>query len=199
MVDGKQHNPTNYVGTLGPMPCRPPLPVGSRPGGLLIRFPPISKASDLFQRFHRFEDRPVCLTGQQKVNPICVKVATLGGNSSGCPPVSPRQPRGLICKPPLVNNRKISSKISSIPKCQSFDGAPLLGFSHMVAPVNKNESSKNSLPQGHPLQGYVHQLLGGGDAPPKWDLVCLVCSGKYWRGNKFNLRPLKISLQDTTV
>ena len=57
---------------------------------------------------------------------------------------------GVICKPPLVNHLKISPKIKTVPKCPSFNGAPLLGFSHMVAPINKNESAKHSLPKDHP-------------------------------------------------
>jgi hypothetical protein len=36
----------------------------------------------------------------------------------------------------------------------------------MVAPINKNESAKHSLPKDHPLYGYVQKLLGGEHAPP---------------------------------
>ena len=85
-------------------------------------------------------------------------MGTLGGSSSRCSTMSPGQSRGFICQPPLVNNRQISDKIKNIPKCQNFDGAPLLGFSHMVAPINKAPSPKVPLPANSPNLGNVPKL-----------------------------------------
>ncbi len=41
----------------------------------------------------------------------------------------------------------------------------------MMTPINKNESSKNLLPQSKPLQGHVQKLLGGGNAPQMGPLL----------------------------
>ena len=68
---------------------------------------------------------------------------------------------------PLVSHRKVPHQTSSVPPGPRFNGAPLLGFSHMVAPINKNESATHSLFQNNAFQGHVHQLLGGGNATPK--------------------------------
>ena len=70
-----------------------------------------------------------------------------------------------------------------MPDCKSFDGRPLLGFKQLVAPINKNESTKNTLFENSPILGNVHQLLGGSNAPPSVapplpDLLRQVLEGK---------------------
>jgi hypothetical protein len=92
----------------------------------------------------------------------------------------------LYAYPPWSVIDKFLTRLKIFPKCQNFDGALLLGFSHMVVPINKNESSKKPWPQGQPLQGHVQNLLGGRNPPKKcWgDLLCIICSGKFWRGRQ---------------
>ena len=133
-------------------------------------------------------------------------MATLAVSSSGCPAGSTRQPgEGVFLQPPLVRHRKIFTQAQGVPLPPIFDGSPLLGFSHMVAPTNKNESPQVKNTENTPLQRFILQLLGGGHAPPRWDLVCILCSGKFWRGEKFRLPPSQtFSLKppaslDTTV
>ncbi len=69
----------------------------------------------------------------------------------------------------------------------------------MVPPINKNESPKSALPEEHPLQGYVQKLLGEEMPPPKWDLICLICSGRFYKGNKFKIQLLRISFPKIKV
>ena len=69
-------------------------------------------------------------------------------------------------KPALVLASKVPSPSQNVPKGPCFGGVPLLGFSHLVAPVNKNESSKQPLSENHPLHGYVQELQRSGHAPP---------------------------------
>ena len=179
------------------MLSRPHLKVGTGQGRLYLRPQSVQRPSKIFQDTHNIVDRLVCFPRQQTIEQVCLPVAPLASLRGGCSTMSSGQYGRFICKPPLVNNLKISPKIKTIPKCLNFNGAPLLGFSHLVAPINKYESAKHSLPKDHPLYGYVQKLLGGEHAPPpRWDLICLICSGRFWRGNKFKLRPLKISSQD---
>jgi hypothetical protein len=140
-------------------------------------------AKAAFQRFHKFGNRFICLPRQQKASKICGKVVPLGSFRGGCIAMSIGQHGGTLCKPPLVNHSAISPTIENVSPDQSFDGHPLLGFSHMVAPINKDESARDPLPENHPLQGYVHQLQGGTNATPQvaptlHDLLRQILEGK---------------------
>ena len=92
---------------------------------------------------------------------------------------------------PLVRNSKVFGPASVIPPSPSFDGSPLLGFCHMVAPINKVEGTKGALSQGEPLPGDVHQLLGGENAPPSVapalpDLLRQILEGRQIKASTIN-------------
>ena len=101
-----------------------------------------------------------------KITQICVKMAPLGGHQSKCPGMPIGKHGRFVCQPPMVNNPQISSTSAGFSTSQNFDGRPLLGFSNLVAPINKIENTRGPLPKNHPLQGYVHKLHGGVHAPP---------------------------------
>jgi hypothetical protein len=44
-----------------------------------------------------------------------------------------------------------------------------------------------------PFRGMFTNCAGEEMPPPRWDLCCMMCSGKFWRGNKYRVRPWKIS------
>ena len=108
----------------------------------------------------------------------------MAGSGGGRPSDPPGQVGGgVICQPPLVHHSKIPPKTSGVPPGPCFDGRPLLGFSHMVAPINKNEGTRDPLPQNQPLPGDVLKLLGGKNAtpsvaPPLPDLLRQILEGK---------------------
>jgi hypothetical protein len=67
----------------------------------------------------------------------------------------------------MEHNTKFFTQAEIVPPDPSFDGCPLLGFQHMVAPVNKTEKPPHSLPKNTAIPRDVHQLLGGENAPPQ--------------------------------
>ena len=105
--------------------------------------------------------------GNKKTKGLCFKVATVAIKKGGCPKLSPSRPWGALCKPPLECNRQLDPKITPIPRAPMFDGSPLLGFRHMVAPINKTTSSKNPLPSNCTGVGDVPKLPRGLDASTK--------------------------------
>ena len=74
---------------------------------------------------------------------------------------------GVLLQPTLVHHIKIPAKDQRVPDPPVFDGGALLGFSHMVAPLNKNEGPPLQMSQDTPLQRFIRELLGGRDATPQ--------------------------------
>ena len=137
LVNKSRHYPSSNLGTLRKMLSRPHLKVGTGQGRLYLRPQSVQRPSKIFQDTHNIGDRLVCFPRQQTIEQVCLPVAPLASLRGGCSTMSSGQYGRFICKPPLVNHLKISPKIKTVPKCPSFNGAPLLGFSHMVAPINK--------------------------------------------------------------
>jgi hypothetical protein len=155
------------VGAIGTVPSRPPESVVTGPGGLFIGPPPLRMGAKILRTKYSVKNRLVCLPRQQKIGKVCRSVATLAGSGGGCPPDPAGQiGRRVVCKPPMVSNSKIPTEAAGVPPGPCFDGRPLLGFSHMVAPINKVESTGDPLPKDKPLPGDVYELLGGKNATP---------------------------------
>jgi hypothetical protein len=175
------------------MSGRPLKQVVSGQGGLFSGPPAFHLGAKIFRPPFAVENRFVCLPREQKIKQICGQVAPLASRRGGCPTNSPRQVGGgPLCKPPLVRNSKISPTLEGFSSHQNFDGRPLVGFDLVVAPINKNENPRDPLPKNFAPQGDVFELLGGKMPPPRWPLICLICSGKFWRGEKYKLTPLTI-------
>ena len=166
MAHAKRDYSSSSLGPLSSMFGRSHLQMVTRQGGLCIKSPPLQLHSKFFHPLHKFTNRSLCLPRQHKTPTICQSLATLASKSSKCSSMFTRGDGGFICQPPLVSNNGVSPKAKNVPQCPSFNGTPLLGFCHMVAPINKNESPKSALPEDHPLQGYVQKLLVGRNAPP---------------------------------
>ena len=94
-------------------------------------------------------------------------MATLGGSSSGCPPMSLGQSGGVICQPPMVSDTEVPLSSKTISQRKNSAGGPLLGFECVVAPINKDENSKHPLHKDKSLPRDVQQLLGGKNATPQ--------------------------------
>ena len=154
------------LGALGTVQGRWIKSVGARSGGLFLGPRHVSTNQKVFQQIYSYRNRHVCIPREQKVGKVLQQVAPLAGRCGGRPPVSTGQFGGLVRKPPLVHNQQISPPLETISTHPCFDGRPLLGFSHVVAPINKNESSRDTVCQNSALQGFVHQLLGGKNASP---------------------------------
>jgi hypothetical protein len=71
-------------------------------------------------------------------------------------------PRGAgagLCKPPMECNSPVASQAKGQPPHHLPFHLPLLGWSHVVAPINKNEAERHQVPGASPPGGDVHQLL----------------------------------------
>ncbi len=83
-----------------------------------------------------------------------------------------------------INHLKISSNIKTIPQCPSFNGAP---FWDSVTWWPK--SIKNKVPNTPCLWIiWACSITVGDKMPPRWDLICLIYSSRFWRGNKYKPR-----------
>jgi hypothetical protein len=111
---------------------------------------------------------PLCITWKSKASKVCQQVATLGGTRRGCSSSPTGQVRGpgVLLQPPLEHHQPIFAKTKGIPQPQFFAGSPLLGFSHLVAPINKNEGPQLQNAPDSPLQGTIRELLGRKNASP---------------------------------
>ena len=45
----------------------------------------------------------------------------------------------------------------------------------------------------NPYQGMFQNCWGEDMPPPRWPLLCLICSGKFYKGEKYKIKPLTIS------
>ena len=52
---------------------------------------------------------------------------------------------GVICQPPLVSNSKIPLSVETVSNDKNSDDCTLLGFHCVVAPINKDENSRDPL------------------------------------------------------
>ena len=140
LVPREGSDPSSEVGTLKRNVGRQIVKVGFRQRGL---HPPPkyfqSNSKEIFE-FYNLANRHVCLTGKQEVGRLRFPVAPLAIKKSGCTQLPPPRSRGPLCKPPMVGDCTVDSKTPPIPRGPMFDGSPLLGFRHMVAPINKNAS-----------------------------------------------------------
>ena len=171
------------MGPLSRMLSRPHQQVGERQGRLYFRQKPFRLDQKLFLSTHPSTNGCLCIPRESSTSQFCEPLAPLSGNCSGLSAVRPGGVRKLVCQPPLVHHRKVPVPFEALSPGPSFDGSPLLGFCHMVAPINKNEGPRDSLPEDHPLFGYVHQLSGGVDATPQvgpvlHDLLRKILEGK---------------------
>ena len=167
LVCGEKDKPSSKVGPLQGNVSRQIVKVGFRQRGLKPSPRHFQSGTKEICKPHNFTNRYVCLPGEQKTKGLCFKVATLAIKKGGCPKLSPSRPWGALCKPPLECNRQLDPKITPIPRAPMFDGSPLLGFRHMVAPINKTTSSKNPLPSNCTGVGDVPKLPRELDASTK--------------------------------
>ena len=164
---GEKDQPSSEMGPLQENVSRQIVKVGFRQRGLHPSPRYFQSGPKEICKPYNITNRYVCLPGEQKTKGLCFKVATLAIKKGGCPKLSPSRPWGPLCKPPLECNRQLDPKINPIPRAPMFDGSPLLGFRHMVAPINKATSSKKPLPSNCTRVGDVPKLPRGLDASTK--------------------------------
>ena len=84
---------------------------------------------------------------------------------------------GSLCKSPLEHLKSESAPPQAIHRPTSFDGCPwsdsAVSWLHFyITAIAKN-------PSGSPLLGYVRNCEGE-KKTPRWDLCCMMCSGRHW-------------------
>jgi hypothetical protein len=135
----------------------------------------------------------VCIPRKQKVQKICVKVATLGSKSGGCHELSTSTGRQLLCKPPLEFGGGVARKVEKRKTHKVFTSGTPMGFHLVVAPTSQNAHPKNTSVPNRTKMGTFCKLHGGGDAPPRWPLLCILLSGQFWREGKHQFKPLRLT------
>lgn len=135
-------------------------------------------------------DGHVRLTGEQKIGKICFKGSSLGELQGRRPKVSFGGYKYMLCQPPLENNFALAEEGAGAPRSTMHVDSPLLGFSHMVAPLGKVASTWDQGAGDPPCPGMFWNCLGELMPSPRWHLLCVIISGSAYKGRKSHLDQL---------
>jgi hypothetical protein len=102
----------------------------------------------------------------------------------------------FYCNPSWSIIGQFLPRIKEFPNLLFLMVVPFWASSTWFAPLIKMRVPHQQVSQDTPLQGFIRQLLGGGNATPRWDLICILCSGKYDQGSKFKIPHSKISSEE---
>jgi hypothetical protein len=103
---------------------------------------------------------------------------------------------GLYANPPWSVIQKILSRLRLFPKVKVLMVVPFWDSTAWWPQLIKMKAPGTPCLKVNPYQGMFTNCWGEAMPPPRWPLLCLICSGKFWRGNKYKIKPLTISCQD---
>jgi hypothetical protein len=105
----------------------------------------------------------------------------------------------LYANPPWSVISKLLPRLRQFPSAKVLMVLPYWDSATWWPQLIKMKVPKTPCLRVTPYRGMFKNCWGEVMPPPKWDLLCIICSGKFWRGDKFKLQPLKISLQNITA
>ena len=136
-------------------------------------------------------DGHVCKSRECKTRFILHKVAPLPSPFGGCSPVSSWNLERRVCQPTLVSHFPMAAQVEGDPTGGVPPSSSLLGFCHMVAPVNKVVQARSKVSPisiSPPQNGMFANCWGECLPKPKWLLTCLIVSGSFWNNNRCKLK-----------
>ena len=99
----------------------------------------------------------VCIPCKFQAPKICNEVATPPSFQGGLSEMHLARFRGNLCKYPLDNNSTLVAPFKREPPPEMSSDLPLLGFNHVVAPINKASGSQSTLFSGPTISGDVYE------------------------------------------
>ena len=192
LVSRKENLSSGQLGTHPGAESRHAHKGGARSGGLHPQPRSVSKGAGLLQERHQACGGHVLHPQQQKIPKVLLQVSTPRGNVGECIANQSGGTPPSLCKSTLEHHSTVGQSSHAAPCPEMSDGGALLGFNIMVAPINVHPAARNKGVAHSAQVGLVHKLLGGGNAPPKWNLACMVVSGSCYRSNKFKMKASRL-------
>ena len=106
---------------------------------------------------------------------------------------------GLYANPPWNVIQKFLGRLRLFPQTQVLMVVPFWDSASWWPQLIKMKTPKTPCLKIHPYPGMFTNCWGDKMPPPRWHLLCLVCSGKFWRGNKYKIKPLTIFWPKTSL
>ena len=199
MVNGKKHNFTSKLGAFKRLFGRSNLQVGDGQGGLHTGPPFVSPCKGIFQKLYTSENRSLCLTRKQKMDQFVSRWPhweAVAVDALQCPLDNLGD---LYANPPWSVIEKFLPRLKQFPNAKVLMVLPYWDSATWWPQLIKMKIPKTPCLRVTPYRGMFKNCWGEEMPPPRWDLLCIICSGKFWRGDKFKIQPLKISLKNTQV
>ena len=99
---------------------------------------------------------------------------------------------GLYANPPWNVIEHFLVHLQKFPQVQVLMVVPYWASAIWWPQLTKLRVPKTPCLQINPHQGMFSNCWGEKMPPTRWPLICLICSGKFWKGKKFKLGPLTI-------
>jgi hypothetical protein len=97
---------------------------------------------------------------------------------------------GLYANPPWSIIDKFLGRLRLYPNTQVLMVVPFWASAPWWPQLIKLRAPHSPVLKIDPYGGMFTNCWGEKMPPPRWPLLCLICSGKFWRGSKFKLPPL---------
>jgi hypothetical protein len=193
LVLKERHHHYSQAYTLGRRQGRQPVKAG-RSWGLYSKFKTVSVFKNKTWFGKKGNLGHVCLGRKQEISQVCHQVSPLASQQSRRFNMLSRGDFPMLCQSPLENHPSLASQAVEATKDGLLVNSTLLGFSHVVAPFGKNAGPKDKGIFNRPFSGYVQKLLRGRDAPPpRWHLLSVILSGRYYKEGKFRLKVSRLT------
>ena len=101
-----------------------------------------------------------CVPWQSTVTTVRGTVAPFSGSGSQRSSLPVGTVHRGVCQPTLDHAAPVVASLARAPPSQVSSGLPILGFRHMVAPINAPRGSSVSMSESDTIPGNVHQLHG---------------------------------------
>ena len=160
MVPGKPDSVTGDMGSVRGYAGRCPQPLVLRQGGLHPKQKPFQLGVSSVRSLGTTDHRHVCLPRKCTAQKICHQMAASSGPVGRCPSVPLGGGYRNIRKPPMDCNSALAAQIAGKPASEMSTDLPLLGFCHMVAPINQTAHAQNTSFSGTSFSGNVSKLPG---------------------------------------
>ena len=106
---------------------------------------------------------------------------------------------GLYANPPWSVIQKFLARLNLYPQAQVLMVVPFWASAIWWPQLIKLKVPNTPCFKILPYPGMFTNCWGEKMPPPRWPLLCILCSGKFWKGNKFKIRPLTISWEETLL
>ena len=103
---------------------------------------------------------------------------------------------GLYANPPWSIIQKFLARLKLFPRAKVLMVVPFWDSTPWWPQLIKMKAPHTPCLKVTPYQGMFKNCWGEPMPPPRWHLFCLICSGKFWKGSKFQVKSSTISFPE---